>query len=86
MTNTESAAIFKALSNPDRVAIMDYLATQGEMSVHDVAEHIKRSQTHTTQHLIRMRKAGLINRRQDKQTVFNSIADGVVWPIVLRSK
>lgn len=84
MTTQDQSNIHRALSNPDRIAIMEYLAAHGRASVADVAAAINRSQTHTTQHLIKMGKAGLIDRKQERQTVWNSIAGDVVWPIVVR--
>lgn len=80
-----SINVHTALSNPDRIAIMDYLADAGESSVTEIAAGIKRSQVQTTQHLIKMRRAGMIVSRRDKQMVYNRIADGFAWPLVVRS-
>jgi len=80
-----------ALSNPDRIAIMDYLAAipsrqniSHSASVTEIAVAIKNSPTNTTKHLTKLAKAGLITRKQEKQTVWNTIAPGIVWPIVWR--
>jgi DNA-binding transcriptional ArsR family regulator len=62
------------------VAVMDYLAEQDEASCSHIAIRIKCSQPTTTQHLIKLRRAGLVTTRRDKQTIYNRLADGVVWP------
>lgn len=95
MTNRNTQAdIHRALSNVDRIAIMDYLASRvdpkrstnalPQASVTEVAANVGCSATTATKHLTKLAKVGLIVRKQDKQTVWNSIAKGVVWPVVVR--
>jgi DNA-binding MarR family transcriptional regulator len=86
MTTEQQAEIHRCLSNPDRIAIMDYLAllAKPQASVSEIAIAIKNAPTNAVKHLAKLEKVGLITRRRDNQTVWNSIAAGVVWPLVIR--
>lgn len=76
--------IHRALSNPDRIAIMDYLAELGKpASVGQVAAGVNRSQTWTSKCLQILADVGLVDRRQEDQTVWNSVAGRAVWPLVI---
>jgi DNA-binding MarR family transcriptional regulator len=79
-----SAAAHYALTNPDRVRIMDYLAGTGRAIVGKIAGDLGIGQTTMSKHLIIMDRAGLIARQRDGGMVWNSIAPGVVWPVVVR--
>lgn len=93
-TNHTTPQLHATLSNPHRFAIMDYLAGLrssppegvfgGAVSVNSVSIAIGLSQTWTSKCLRDLEAAGLVTRRQEDQTVWNRMADGVVWPIVWR--
>lgn len=88
MTTHQQADMHRVLSNPDRIAIMDYLAGRAaplpQANVNDIAIAIKNSPTNTVKHLNKLADAGLIMRKRDKHHVWNTIAPGIVWPIVWR--
>lgn len=80
-------AIFKALAHPDRLTIMHALASSGPFNVMQLANVSSTSQSQTSQHLIKLRNAGLIvQRRGDNNTIWNSVAPGVVWPLVIKER
>ena len=63
------ARIGKALSNANRLEIIEYLA-QGERSVEALAGVSGLSVANTSQHLQQLRQAGLVESRKDGQRVF----------------
>lgn len=83
---TDPTAIYRALSNPDRIDILDYLArlppAGRAASVSQIADAVGRSQTWTSKCLRALAKVGLVDRRQEDQTVWNSLSARAVWPPV----
>jgi DNA-binding transcriptional ArsR family regulator len=71
----EAAGLLKLLANENRLLILCRLALKGEMSVTDLAEAVKLSQSALSQHLAKMREEGLLATRREAQTVFYRIAD-----------
>ena len=63
------ARIGKALSNANRLEIIEYLA-QGERSVDALAQVAGLSVANTSQHLQQLRQAGLVTLRKDGQRVY----------------
>ena len=59
-------AIFSALADPTRRAILDRLAS-GEASVNELAEPFEMSQPAISKHLKVLERAGLISRGRDAQ-------------------
>lgn len=71
-----------ALGNPDRFRIVDLLAAEpSALSVRDIARLVECSQSQTSQHLATLRAAGLVVSRRDKNTIWNTLAPNVIWPI-----
>lgn len=83
---TDPTAIYRALSNSDRIDILDYLAgrppASRAASVSQVADAVGRSQTWTSKCLRELARVGLVDRRQEDQTVWNKLSDRAVWPPV----
>jgi DNA-binding transcriptional ArsR family regulator len=81
-------ALFKALANSDRLRIMDMLAAYPvpqSRTVQEIADALDLSQSWTSQHLITLRRAGLVVSQRDGTTVYNVLSDRVQWPVsVLR--
>ena len=71
----EAAGIMKALGNESRLMILCLLA-DAERSVGELNEVIPLSQAALSQQLARLRQQGLVNTRQQSQTVFYRLADG----------
>ena len=72
---SEAAGLLKLLANENRLLILCRLAVKGEMSVGDLAESLKLSQSALSQHLAKMREEELLITRREAQTVFYRIAD-----------
>lgn len=58
---------FAALADPTRLAIIDRLATHGELTVQDLARPFAMSLPAVSQHLKVLEQAGLITRTRDGQ-------------------
>lgn len=65
----EAAALLKELSNENRLMICCMLGDD-ELSVTELNAAIPLSQSALSQHLGRLREAGLVSTRKDKQTVY----------------
>jgi DNA-binding transcriptional ArsR family regulator len=71
----EAAEVLRALSHPIRLRIVALLA-EGEFCVKRVEELMKISQSSASQHLSRLRYAGLIESERRGQQVCYRLADG----------
>lgn len=60
-------AVFAALADPTRRAIVERLAAKGELTVGDIVEPFKISAPAISRHLGVLESAGLIERRIEKQ-------------------
>lgn len=58
---------FAALSDPTRLAIVNRLASQGDLTVHEIAAPFAMSLPAVSQHLKVLERAGLIARGRDGQ-------------------
>lgn len=77
----DAAHIMKALSNETRLKLMCCLI-DGEKSVNTLAEIIQMRMPAISQHLSKMRSAGLVISRRDGQTIYYSAAEGIGHAIV----
>ena len=68
----KKAQIFKALSNPVRLEIMDFLA-DGEKCVCEIVENLNYEQPHISKSLIKLKEAGLIKDRKEGLNVYYSL-------------
>lgn len=67
------AEIFKALSNPVRLEVLDCLL-DGEKCVCEIEEKLKNyNQAHISKSLIRLKEAGLLKVRKDGLNVYYSL-------------
>ena len=64
--------IFKALSNPVRLEIIDFLS-EGEKCVCEIVEKLNYEQPHISKSLIKLKEAGLIKDRKDGLNVYYSL-------------
>lgn len=75
---TEYARIAKALSSPNRLELLDFLA-QGERNVESLAAAARLTVANTSQHLQQLRQAGLVaTRKQGLQVHYRLASDEVV--------
>ena len=66
---TFDASGLRALANERRLAIVSILG-KGEHAVGELERLIGIEQSAVSQHLARLRAAGLVNRRRDGQTIY----------------
>ena len=71
----DAAQLLKLLANEHRLVILCRLSQTREMSVSELAEAARLSQSAISQHLAKMREDGLLGTRRDAQTVFYRLAD-----------
>lgn len=74
------AARFKVLSDPMRLSIIRVLE-EGEMSVTGITEAVGSTQPNVSKHLRCLQDAGLLERRQEGNTVYYSIGDETVYEL-----
>lgn len=74
------AARFRAMSEPLRLRILQQLET-GELSVTALAEAIDSTQPNVSKHLKVLQEAGLVQRRQEGNSAYYSIADEMVFEL-----
>ena len=71
---TQAAAILKQLANPVRLQILCQLIG-GDKSVGEISKGIDLSQSALSQHLAKMREAGLVEAEKRGQMVYYRIVD-----------
>ena len=71
----EASRLLKLLGNEKRLLILCFLAARGEMTVGELVNVAKLSQSALSQHLARLRADGLVTFRRTAQTLHYSVAD-----------
>lgn len=71
---------FRVLSEPLRLQILQHLQ-DGERSVNQIVEETNSSQPNISKHLRVMQQAGILVRRQEKNSVYYSVADESIFTI-----
>lgn len=75
-TQAASAArMLKLLGNENRLLILCWLASHGEMKVGDIVEAVGLSQSALSQHLALLRADGLVTFRRELQTLYYRVGD-----------
>ncbi|MCI4643359.1 MAG: metalloregulator ArsR/SmtB family transcription factor [Hyphomonadaceae bacterium] len=72
----EASDTLKAMSSETRLKIMCALAA-GELPVNQLADLTDQSQSAVSQHLAKLRAAGLVESRRDAQTIYYRCAGGI---------
>jgi len=75
------ADLFKVLSNPVRIQILDALRT-GERSVNDIAERLESEPSSISQQLAVLRSRNLVTSRKQGNFVFYSIRDPAIFKLL----
>ena len=73
--------VFRALADPSRRAIFERL-TRGEAAVKDLTARFDISQPAVSQHLARLRKAGLVSERRDGRLVYYRVEPKGLRPLI----
>ena len=71
----EAAHLLKLLGNESRLLILCFLAVRGEMTVGELVDVVKLSQSALSQHLARLREDELVTFRRDSQTLHYRVID-----------
>jgi DNA-binding transcriptional ArsR family regulator len=74
-------SLFAALADPTRRAIIERLLAAGELSVNDVAARFAISTPAISRHLQVLERAGLIQRRVDRQWRFVRVRPDALEPV-----
>ena len=64
---------FLAFANPTRLRILERLGSEGEVSVNDLAAHLRMSQPRISWHLRMLRLGGVIRTRREGRQVYCSL-------------
>lgn len=78
---TDAVSLLKGLANESRLMIMCVLS-EGELSVGQLNERIRLSQSALSQHLAVLREQGLVQTRRESQTIFYRLADSAALDII----
>lgn len=76
------AGIFQALANPTRIAIVELLRDEGEISVGRIHEALGIEQTNASQHLAVLRSKNLVVARKEGNQVFYSLRDKLLGQVM----
>jgi DNA-binding transcriptional ArsR family regulator len=78
----ECDALFKALSDGTRRALLEHLVREGEQSVHALTSVAGVSQPMVSRHLAKLKRSGLVTaRRAGRETFYSARAKGLA-PVV----
>ncbi|KCZ55593.1 hypothetical protein HY29_11800 [Hyphomonas beringensis] len=72
----EASEVMKAMASETRLKIMCALS-DGELAVNQLAEMTGQSQSAVSQHLAKLRAAGLVESRRDAQTIYYRCSGGI---------
>jgi len=79
--NKFKAKIFNALSDPDRLEILEFLR-DGEKCVCEIVPHVGIIQPLVSRHLKILKECGLVTHRKDKNRRLYSVTDPAMFRIV----
>ena len=77
----EAADLLKALGNEQRLLILCNLLEQ-PLSVGELNQRVKLSQSALSQHLALLREAGLVHTRREAQSIYYSLPSGPVTRVM----
>lgn len=76
------AAFLSAIGNGKRLAVMCHLLDE-ELSVGEIAERVRLSQSALSQHLAKLRAMGLVETRRERQMIYYSCASDEARQILI---
>jgi ArsR family transcriptional regulator len=76
---------FKALSDPTRLKILDYIR-EGEKCICEIIPYTRKSQPCVSQHLKVLKHAGLINERKDGTKIMIKVSNAEIFKIINQVK
>ena len=78
---TDAVSLLKGLANESRLMIMCVLS-EGEVSVGQLNQRIKLSQSALSQHLAVLREQGLVKTRRESQTIYYRLEESAALNII----
>ncbi|MGZ3497227.1 MAG: ArsR/SmtB family transcription factor [Vulcanimicrobiaceae bacterium] len=81
MLRNFKAELFKALSHPTRIRILDALR-EGEMTVGELQERLSAEQSTVSQHLAALRSKDLVQSRREGTSVWYAVSDPEIWQLL----
>ncbi|KQW26378.1 hypothetical protein ASE36_20565 [Rhizobium sp. Root274] len=72
-----AAKVFTSLSNPTRLEVLLRIIKR-EWTVNELAADLHTSQSALSQHLGKLRQAGIVRARRDRQSIFYCCSDELV--------
>ena len=78
---TDAVSLLKGLANESRLMIMCVLS-EGEISVGQLNERIRLSQSALSQHLAVLRDQGMVQTRRESQTIYYRLEDSAAMSII----
>ena len=82
----QATMMLRELGNEHRLLVLCLLIEHRELNVSELLSHVDISQSALSQHLARLRAAGLIEARRDSQSLFYRISDPDVRKIITTLK
>jgi ArsR family transcriptional regulator len=76
------ASVFQALAHPTRVAVVELLAEQSEVSVTRICDQLGIEQANASQHLAVLRARNMVVGRKDANQVFYSLRDPILGQLL----
>ncbi len=79
----ELSALLKVLSHPDRILIIQFLASRGEHSVSNIADKLDLPQTRVSQHLALLRTHRLVTEQAEgRERIYDLSTNQLAWWLV----
>jgi DNA-binding transcriptional ArsR family regulator len=78
---SDAVSLLKGLANESRLMIVCVLS-EGELSVGQLNQRIKLSQSALSQHLAVLREQGLVQTRRESQTIYYRLSDSAAIDII----
>jgi DNA-binding transcriptional ArsR family regulator len=78
---SDAVSLLKGLANESRLMIVCVLS-EGELSVGQLNERIKLSQSALSQHLAVLREQGMVQTRRESQTIYYRLSDTTAIDII----
>ncbi|MGW1028522.1 ArsR/SmtB family transcription factor [Streptomyces sp. NPDC002577] len=80
----EATEVFTMLSDATRLHVL-WLLAQGESDVGSLTERCEASRTAVSQHLAKLRLAGLVETRREGRHIYYSLSDGHLRRLVMEA-
>jgi ArsR family transcriptional regulator len=85
MSKMGEVEIFKALSDPTRLKILDFIKND-EKCICEIIPHTGKSQPNVSQHLKIMKYAGIIKERKEGIRIMIKVSNNDIFEIINRVK